>query len=561
MTDRTKLAGEQRTAGRFQTMLACSLLVLMGTAVGCVVEDPDYCDGDDFCLQTKGSDYECSETLRTCVPRSPDRCKSNDQCKDLALPLCDLPSRRCVPCNASTPDGDAACARHKDTPYCGSNAAGGTRCVACRTHLDCPASAPICDAQACRPCRAHTDCEGATNCHDGTACTNSLVCIGEGELGPGLAGRCALNGERGQVIYVRKEGCSAGTVGGTTPDSPRCDIEQGYTTAVTQANRTYIRIIGEKSTSGYYNAMGMTISKGKFIFVGSLSKAMGVENRARILSQGTSFRTSEVGDVTIDDFDIMLNLPTQPLLYCVGSSDGMMVPGYTIRNSSLQGVNSPKNLGTASAIIADHCNLRVYNNIIGVQNTTALMDVNAPAFDTGIGLVHQRLACGREATADIFNNIIAGNMYVGMDLSGVDCNLWRINASFNTVVGNGRLAAGSVGGLVCPRRQTPMANVVIGQSLFANTLSASGSQFRDQDQVTWRDVVISKTDNAAQPGMTKADFELETNFALKSPSTANSSCCFDKAQPGSGDKFPTFDRAGAPRPKGAGYDLGALEVK
>lgn len=560
MTDRTKLAGQQRMAGRFQTLLAGSLLVLFGTAVGCVVEDPDYCDSDDICLQSKGSDYECSDTLRTCVPRSPDRCKSNDQCKDLALPLCDLSTRRCVACNASTPDGDAACARHKDTPYCGSNAAGGTRCVACRTHLDCPAATPICDAQACRPCRAHSDCEGTVNCHDGTACTNSLVCIGEGELGSGLAGRCALNGERGQVIYVRKEGCSAGTVGGTTPDSPRCDIEQGYTTAVTQTNRTYVRVIGEKNASGYYNAMGIIIDKGKFIFIGSSAKSLGVENRARILSQGTSFKTIELGDVTIDDFDITLNLPTQILLSCAATFDGTKVPNYTVRNSSLQGVNSPKNMGSASALVVDHCNLRVYNNIIGVQNTAALLDVNAQAFDTGIGLLYNFIACNRAVTADVFNNVIAGNMNAALNMGSVDCALWRINASFNTVIGNGRTVGGNPGGMIGPPNKAS-ANVVIGQSLFANALSASGSQFRNADQVTWRDVVVSAADNVSQPGISKADFELETNFALKSPSTVNSSCCFDKAQPGTGDKFPAFDRAGTLRPKGAGYDLGALEVK
>lgn len=559
MTDTTCKSRLRESAKRFLTGLSCSLLLALASGSGCVVEDPDYCSSDAVCVQNKGSDYECSESQHTCVLRGPNSCKSNEQCKDLSLPLCDVSMRKCVACKSSSAEGDAACARFADTPFCGSSMGGGTRCVACRESTDCPASAPICENQACRPCRSHGDCEGPRVCHDGTRCTDSLVCIGEGELGPGLAGRCALNGDRGQVIYVRKAGCMAGTVGGTTLDSPRCDIEQGYTTAVTQTNRTYIRVIGEKDTSGYYNAMALQILKGKFVFIGAPVMSQGILNRARIVSQGSSFKTRELGDVTIDGFDITLNLPTVSLLVCSVGTDATLVPTYTVRNSVLQGVTSPSNPGGAGAIVAKHCNLRVYNNVIGVPNQMALMDSRLGAFNVGIALASYDFDCDKEATAEIFNNIIAGNVWTGLDMTALQCPRWRISASFNTIVGNGRVL-GSVGGIDGPLRRMPLVDVTIGQSLFANTL-AGGSQFQNIDLLAWRGVIATMADSIVKPGISKADFDLDSNFRLNAQAAVNASCCIDQAIAGSGDKFPAFDLNGNPRPKGAGYDIGANEVK
>lgn len=559
MTDTMRTNRLRRPTTRILTGLSFSLMWAVATGSGCVVEDPDYCSTDEVCWQSRGSEYECSESLRTCVLRSPNSCKSNEQCKDLSLPLCDLSTRKCVACNGSPPDGDAACARFKDTPFCGTSMPSGTRCVACRESLDCPASAPICDNQACRPCRRHSDCEGARVCHDGTMCSNSLVCIGEGELGAGMAGRCALNGDRGQVIYVRKEGCMPGTVGGTTLDSPRCDIEQGYTTAVTQTNRTYIRVIGEKNASGYYNAMALAITKGKFVFIGSTVNSLGINNRAKILSQGTSFNTRDLADVTIDDFEIMLNLPNEALLFCAISSDGTMVPSYTVRNSALLGGISPTNMGSGLALSVNSCNLRVYNNVIGVQTQAGLQDVNAGAFNKGIGLFGGGFfPCAKQATAEVYNNVIAGNMRAAFDLKGMECATWPLRIRFNTIVGNGRIT-NSYGGVEAPFNPTP-ADILIGQSLFSNSLSG-GTQFYNAGYLSWQDVVISAADNATQAGMSKADFELDSSLVLKLSSSVNSGCCLDKAQPGTGDKFPMFDRAGNSRPKGAGYDIGANEVK
>ncbi len=564
MTDGTYANRKRQLIAWFLTSVVGSLLLGMAVGAGCVVDDPDYCDSDEVCQQSKGSDYMCSSTLKTCMPRTVNSCSKNDDCTDLSLPYCDLSLKRCMPCVLGE-SGDQACSRFAATPICGSASGSTTRCVACRENSHCPAAAPICQDQTCRKCNKHSDCEGTLKCHDGSLCKDSLVCIGEGELGPGTAGRCALNGDRGQVIYVRRDnGCKSSTDVGTTPTTPVCTLDDGYTTAVTQTNRTYIRVIGDNNPVTHFDAMTVLISSGKFVFIGSPSPALGVNRPAYVLSQGSSFRTSTSGNITLDEFRLVLNQARDNLLQCNGSIDNYTVPlpSMTVRNSTLEGSHLPADTTTLSfGIIADRCNLHVFNNIIGIQSWAALQDPKAPAFDTGIALGSSRLYCRKEGRAEIYNNVIAGNIFTGIDMGGLQCALWTIDIRFNTVVGNGRRST-SIGGLLGPPRMGEANVINVSQSLFNNFRAmGSGSQFSTADVITWKDVVVNNADTVSLPGISKADFELDTGYVLKSNSTVNSGCCIDKAMPGAGETFPSYDAAGNPRPKGSGYDIGAFEVR
>jgi hypothetical protein len=168
--------------------------------------------------------------------------------------------------------------------------------------------------------------------------------------------------------------------------------------------------------------------------------------------------------------------------------------------------------------------------------------------------------CGMQVVkAEIYNNLIAGNFWAGLDFSGVGCKNWQIRASFNTVVGNGR-GSNSFTGLIGPLYGFP-SDVYVGQSLFANPLNTMGTQLQLFDKIELRDVVVSAADNVSLPGVTKADVELDASLSLKSTSTVNTNCCIDKAVAISSDKFPAFDRSGQVRPKGNGHDIGANEVK
>ena len=563
MTERTRADRAPQNMAWLLVSLVGGLLVGVAVGGGCVTDDPDYCDSDSFCLQSRGSGYMCNMTLKSCVPRMVNSCSNNDACTDPSLPYCDPASKHCVACTLDAA-GDQACSRFADTPLCGTAPGSATRCVACRENSHCPESAPICQNQICRKCNQHADCEGTLKCHDGSLCQNSLVCIGEGELSPGTEGRCALNGDRGQVVYIRKQvgACkSSGTVGGNTPDDPFCTLDAGYTAALTQTNRTYVRVIGDNSPLAYYDAMSIPIDKGKFVFIGAPSPVLQVTRPATIHSRGTSFAISNASsNVTVDYFNMVEVLLTGNLLSCI-NGDSDIIASLTVRNNVMEGSVPVNETWLSTGIAADRCNLRVYNNYIGVPSFSDLQNPAATAFDAGIGLASSRSFCKRAAKAEIYNNVIAGNMWAGIDLSSFSCQLWTVDMRFNTVVGNGRRTSGGViGGMYGPPKQFPQPAVTIGQSLFNNILTA-GTQFVNADTVTWKDSVVQTSEMVTLPGLTKADFELEAGFLLKSSSTVNGSCCIDKAKPGTGDTFPTSDLAGNPRPKGSGYDIGAFEVR
>ena len=97
---------------------------------------------------------------------------------------------------------------------------------------------------------------------------NSLVCIGEGELSPApkAAARSTATAVRSSTSANRPVLASRpAPLAANTPDDPFCTLDAGYTAALTQTNRTYVRVIGDNSPLAYYDAMSIPIDKGKFI--------------------------------------------------------------------------------------------------------------------------------------------------------------------------------------------------------------------------------------------------------------------------------------------------------
>ena len=533
-------------------IVGTGLAILCVAQSSCAVDDIEYCEKDATCVANFGTDYFCMTATRSCMQRGNNGCSNDTDCTDRAMPVCNMAEGRCMACV----QGDTtSCKQFPDTPVCGSGTSGGTACVQCSTNADCKdAAAPICVAQVCRKCSKHTDCEGSLTCHDGNYCNDSMVCIGEGELGTGMAGRCAQNADRGQVVYVRATtGClNSGTVGGTSIDQPFCNIDLGYAAAVAQANRRYIRVLG--GTDVIYDAMATPILSGKYVFIGAPSNSRQVAKPARISSRGTTFETDESADVTIDEFSLLSVLPYKSVLSCNGTSTKL--PTFTLRNSTVEGSAMLNDFGLEPAIALDRCNARIYNNIIGAQTLAETKRADATVLRAGIAIGVSTNNPGPMLT-EIYNNVIAGVGAYAVDIE-TRVNLSTIVMRFNTLVNNGRF--NRAGGIWAPLKFMTNANVTVGQTILQNNM-LGGVQNSGEDSIIWQDTVISSMDATTQPGLTKADLQLDDAFKPITTSAVNLMYCIDKVtQPPAGATFPTFDQGRNPRPKGAAYDIGAYEV-
>lgn len=548
------------------SVVGVGLLVIFGLGLGfglgagaggCTVSDPEYCANDNDCAHiipdANGVTYRCHPVRNYCMPLSSNTCFDNGDCRDVTRPNCDLASNRCVPCNLSD-SSDHSCSHLTATPLCGSDPTGGpgaSKCVACLQHLDCPSATPICDSGSCRKCSKHSDCEGTLHCdtQSGTKCTDSLVCVSADDGGSSKTGTCAQNGSGvdGKVVYVwNTAACSdSSTNDGTDVSHPFCTLNAGYAAASKQLRR-YVRVLAGDVADPYIT-MNTTIFD-TMSFIGSPVPSKGLNRAATVSALDPTFPVQDTGNVTIDEFDLLAARVGNQLVGCSGRNS--TVPIFTLRNSVLRG-STDKSAGNGSpAVKMFNCRARIYNNVIGVQTLSDVSNDAAKAHWSGLSATSDTTGTSYEIT----NNIIAGNWGWALDFYQVNTSAFSFR--FNTVIGNGRYSPTTFGGISCPNSGT----IPLGYSIVANNGQSSGSQFTFSGGCQFTKMVVGSTEGLANAELTKLTPALDDSFAPTSVQT-NLDCCIDKAQPKTGDTFPSTDIRGTARPQGSAWDIGAVEMK
>ena len=535
--------------------------VVIGIGLSCVSPDPDYCVTRATCpyADTPMGPMQlfCHTTRHVCLLTGPDICVKDEDC-GVAAPHCNVDTNACSQC---TVGDNTACARFTDRPLCGASADGsGTLCLACRNNLDCPGATPICDHQLCRKCTAHSDCEGDLNCDDGNKCTDSLVCIGEGEVTPELGGSCAKNGASGRVVYVNSFDPVCAT---TTPTpleapygnqfaTPQCTLPFALTVAHNQGRR-FIRVVGKD-----LGPLGTVKDGAAYSFIGAPAKSY--PDTATVASRGTLFALEGTGSLTLDQLDMMQINTGETLISCSGSPTDS-VPKLTLRRSTLRGsAAADTTVLNQAAVSITNCTTLIDSNIIGVTTLAEVTDPKALAHAKAISIADSR-SRGAVTSYLIQNNLIAGNRAVAIDLQGsAGGTPPSLVSRFNTIVGNGKNTPSLNGGVFCAigaEGQEFSHSIVSGNS----TGMTDHSQFSNAGYCGLKDLVVGTGEGL----LGNAAFKyLKPSFDAQLRLTADSSnvmCCIDQVSPATGETFPSKDLDGTSRPQGLKWDIGATELK
>lgn len=519
---------------------------LGGSGPSCVVADPDYCATSAQCpyIDTPAGKRQqvCNTGQHICVNGS---CYSDDDCHDFNSPRCDSATLTCTSCNV----GDNSCVRFPERRLCihAADGTSATLCGACQTHTDCPATAPVCDGQKCRPCAGHSDCEGEHICDNGAPCTDSLVCIKEGDLAAEMVGRCAQNGAgvSGRVIYVADPGLCADTNPGSELTKAVCSLDAAVATATTQSRR-FIRLVGAT-----FSGLNDALSSGTYTFIGAPAKAY--TNQATIVGNGPFFAVTGSAAVTLDGLHLVAQRANTMLILCSGF--GNILPSLTLRNNFLSG-STPPDAATAKvgAVTLNTCNTLLDGNIIGVQSDSELKNPLLTVHGTALAI--SDTAAGRGASYLVQNNLIVGNAGYALNLVGVNTDASRFVFRFNTIVNNGRATAATAGAVVCP---IASSKIEFSHSIVVNNSSfAGGSQFLFPENCGLKDLVVGPSETGTDPKF-KLMPELDPQFHLVR-GAADLACCIDKVTPIGAETLPSLDISLNPRPQGASWDIGAAEL-
>jgi hypothetical protein len=535
-----------------------------GFVVGCVVADPAYCERDEQCggsANSAGSVRRgCHPVRHICMELSAGGCFADTDCQEPDRPRCDVASTQCMPCIPSSDDRSCAHITASGKAQCTQLASGEARCVECGDNSDCPAERPICDSttRRCRPCTQHSDCEGEVTCENGGTCTDSLVCIREGDLAEGHAGRCANNkGATGRVIYAAFDPNTTACLAQDNNDGQSvatavCDVYKALDKART-LNARYVRLIGTQDFD-----VGITpLSAGAISLIGAPRK--GGSKNAQLIARGAFLTVPAGGDLTLDQVDILEGREDYTPLNCHGGTTAMDAARVRVLSSTITGVTLPNTaMLTKAALRAENCSLFIDQSVFGVSSSAALKDPNAGAFAYGLS-IFESTSNEKPLSIVVQNSLFAGNIVVGIVLQGLNDSSSAV-FRFNTITGNGR-TGNQAGAVMCPFGAMTTARRFTNNIIAGNqTDPVSRTQFTLPGACTFFNNVVGSDETYKPPngdGFLGCAVTLDGRLRLG----ANDTCARDQAVASPGETLPTYDLDGIARPQGSRADIGASEVK
>jgi hypothetical protein len=422
-----------------------------------------------------------------------------------------------------------------------------TPSTGCRTVLNCKDDgAPICDAstlacRACRPgddvacsnrnaqtplcgsfgrcvgCMSNADCRDlrlprcssdsrCTTCQSASDCL-SKVCNADGSCAPSS-----------EVLFVDNDGGTcAGTHSGGMND-PYCSIQEAVSAAVS-SNKSLIAVV---PSSVPYEPVLITA-------VGS--------DGLRLTSTTGAFGSVMVRGSNVDAISVNLS---------GGAKPKVLISGFDVASQNGNGVNCANSDLTITTS-------RIHHNANGIVSS-------------GCTLALDRLQVYRSDFNGISLNM--NTMYTLTNLqvwsnyaSGIVLSTGTGTMSFLTVYSNGSPSLPQAPGISCGATNNKLENSIIWRNVSQTTFAQQVAGCTAANVVT--DDAMAATYGATQK--TAVDFKVPsgpdpTGYDLNLIDNAtNQECCIDKVQamPGLSD----HDFKGSPRPKGAGHDIGADEVR
>jgi hypothetical protein len=456
---------------------------------------------------------ECDPDSRKCRPIGSMSCSESAGCPLPEKPICS--AGRCVACDAlSDPEqSDAACQARgdKNSQGCIRSGARKGRCGACRVSAHCTDPArPVCDTatSSCRPCQRHAECPASMVCNLG----GGLLGDAEGEA---PEGHCV---PASKTVLVDGDRCVRGDPASDgSSERPFCDPQSAL-------GKGAILVVKPRAVGSY---PALALSGGRRVVLVGPGREVGATPHLAGVSasgDGTSLVVSDLrlrGDTAAAACTGGASLAL--LRSLLGDSPtGVDATGcgkLTIEGSEIRGSR-----GTGLRIGPGARSYRVVNTLVRDNGTAQLGAVG---------------------------------VYLAQGPSG--------SFAFNTLLGNGpqgplAAMASDGGGVTCeaggaPR---PVTDSIIVQN--SRGPGATGTQF--SGPCTLQRVVVGIDAVSAFPPSTSVLRILpDLDQSLRLLNTPNNRMyVVDKGQADAVQPL-RVDHFGGERPKGAGYDLGAHELR
>ncbi|HEY4238601.1 MAG TPA: choice-of-anchor Q domain-containing protein [Kofleriaceae bacterium] len=394
-------------------------------------------------------------------------------------PVCDADAQSCGACAMASD-----CAGFADTPLC--DATSGA-CVECLASTDCPDTMPVCDQGACRACAADSDCDSGA-CGDGGMCVTADA-----------------------VLYVSPSGSDAGTC---TAAMPCTTIGRALAIATTQRNHivlapgTYEEAVTIATTTtsaprvtldGHGATIDRTVSSGIALQITDVDADIRDVSIAGGVGPGVVTRTAAV---TLEH--VQVQVATRDAIV-VGSS-------LTLHDVVVSHGAIGLDLGPVSLLVAD--GLEIYNVGTGITDGT----VSSASVQLANLLIHD--------TTDL----------------AIDLSMSFGSISFATVADGGSQESGTH--FVLCGSSLALKSSIVWTPAGAPRVTVSG---------------CVQSNNLVGPssvsGMPVSDPQFVDENA-RDYHLMSSSPAIDLSTAG-----PATDIEGTSRPQGSGYDLGAYEYK